>query len=376
MSAPDRTQEFSDAGLLDGLDGREREARLALLRELADEGFALEDLKRAAAEDRLGLLPVDRVLAGEPKYTARELAELAGAPLDFLVSVRQAMGLAAPDPDERILGDEDLEAARIFAGMRAAGLPEDALLEVTRVLGSGLAQGAEAMRMLVARWLLPQGVDEYELSLKSVQAARELLPLTGPLLQYTLKSHMRDQLRNQQYGGLELTEGMAPNLRQVYVGFSDLVGFTRIGERIEIEEVGSLLGQLADFGRAAVQPPTRFVKTIGDALMFVGPSPTALVDTVLSLTDRVEEAGDEFPPVRSGLDAGVALSRDGDWYGPPVNIASRVTGVARPGSVLATAEMRDAAGDGYAWSPAGERKLRGLNRRVPLYRVRRAAAPE
>ena len=127
--------------------------------------------------------------------------------------------MAAPDPDERIFGDEDVEAARIFQRFRLAGLPEDALLEVTRVLGSGLAQGAEAMRMAVARWLMPQGVDEYEMSLRSVQAARELLPLTAPLLQYTLKVHMRDQLRNQQYGGLELREGMLPSMRQVYVGF-------------------------------------------------------------------------------------------------------------------------------------------------------------
>jgi adenylate cyclase len=160
-------------------------------------------------------------------------------------------------------------------------------------------------------------------------------------------------------------------MRQVYVGFSDLVGFTLLGERIEIEELGSLLGTLADFGREALQPPTRLVKTIGDALMFVGPSPTALIGTVLALTDRVDEAGEECPPIRSGLAAGVALSREGDWYGPPVNLASRVTGVARPGSVLATEEMRDAAGDDYSWSAAGEWELRGVKRRVPLYRVRR-----
>ena len=54
-----------------------------------------------------------------------------------------------------------------------------------------------------------------------------------------------------------------------------------------------------------------------------------------------------------------------------MNLASRVTGVARPGSVLATEEVRDAAGDGYAWSAAGARELKGLKRRVPLYRVRR-----
>jgi adenylate cyclase len=368
----DLTQEFTSAGLLDGLEGRERQARLALLTELAGEGFSIEDLKQAAAEDRLGLLPVDLVLGGEPIYTPAEVAELAGVPLDFLLGVRRAMGLAIPDPGERAFGDEDVDAARAFGRVREAGLPEDALLEVTRVLGSGLAQGAEAMRMAVARWLLPQGVDEYELSLRSVQAARELLPLTGPLLQYTLEAHMRDQIRHQQYGGLDLSEGMLPSMRRVYVGFSDMVGFTRLGELIDMEELGHLLGALTNLAREAVQQPTRLVKTIGDAVMFVGPAPAALLDTVLSLNDRVEAA--KLPSIRSGLAAGVALSRDGDWYGPPVNLASRVTGVARGGSVLATEEMRDAARDSYSWSAAGEWRLKGVKRPVRLYRVRRPAA--
>jgi adenylate cyclase len=369
--ARELTREFVEAGLLDGLDGRQREARLALLRELVKEGFSIEDLKRAAAEDRLGLLPVDRVLADEPKYTAGEVAEVSGAPLEFMIAVRQAMGLALPDLEERIFGDEDVEAARIFQRLRESGLSDDALLEVTRVLGSGLAQGAEAMRMAVAQWLLPQGVDEYEMSLRTVQAARELMPLTAPLLQYTLKAHMRDQLRNQQYGGLELSAGMLPSVRQVYVGFSDMVGFTGLGELIEIEELGRLLGRLTDLARDSVRPPTRLVKTIGDAVMFVGPAPDALVETALSLTERVEE--ERLPPIRSGLAAGAALSRDGDWYGPPVNIASRVTGVARAGSVLATREMRDAARETYAWSSAGEWNLKGVKRPVRLYRVRRPA---
>jgi adenylate cyclase len=370
----DPTRAFADAGLLDGLDGRERDARLALLRDLVAEGFSLADLERAAAEDRLGLLPLDRVLGEEPKYTAREVAERAGAPLEFLTAVRQAMGLAAPEPDERIFSDEDVEAARIFERLRESGLPEDALLEVTRVLGTGLAQGAEAMRMAVARWLLPQGVDEYEMSLRTLQAARELMPLTAPLLQYTLKAHMRDQLRQQQFGGIELSEGMLPNMRQVYVAFSDMVGFTTLGEVIDIEELGRLLGSLTDLARDSVRQPTRIVKTIGDAIMFVGPSPVALIETTLSLTERAEEAG--LPPIRSGLAAGVALSRDGDWYGPPVNLASRVTGVARGRSVLATKEMRDAAHEDYSWSSAGQFRLKGVRRPVPLYRVRRRTAGE
>jgi adenylate cyclase len=362
-------EQFQRAGLLDGLEGRDREARLALLTELVREGFTIEELKQAAEEDRLGLLPVDRVLAGEPRYTPREVAEKAGLPLEFLVATRRAIGLAVPDPDDRVLSEEDLEAARVSARLRDAGLPEDGLLEVTRVLGSGLAQGAEAMRMLVARWLLPQGVDERELSLRTVQAAKELLPLTAPLLQYTLTVHLRDQIRNQQYGFEELSEAASPLTRNVFVGFADMVGFTLLGERIDIMELGELLGRLNELAYEALQPPARIVKTIGDAVMLVSPAPQALVETALTLTERVQEEG-ELPPVRAGLAAGAALSREGDWYGPPVNLASRVTDVARAGSVLATREVRDAAQDGYEWSPAGEFHLRGFKRRVPLYRVR------
>jgi class 3 adenylate cyclase len=88
---------------------------------------------------------------------------------------------------------------------------------------------------------------------------------------------MRDQVRNQQYGMLELSEGASPSARRVFVGFTDMVGFTRLGERIEITEIGRLLGRLGELAREAVQPPTRIVKTIGDAIMFVSPAPESLL---------------------------------------------------------------------------------------------------
>jgi adenylate cyclase len=158
----------------------------------------------------------------------------------------------------------------------------------------------------------------------------------------------------------------------VYVGFADIVGFTRLGERVELGELGALGARLTELALAHTKPPTRLVKTIGDAVMFVSPSADSLLDTMLDLVERGEQDDDEFPQLRAGVAAGLAVSREGDWYGPPVNLASRVTGVARPGSVLATEEVHDAAGDGYAWSDAGARELKGLKRRVPLYRVRPA----
>jgi adenylate cyclase len=156
----------------------------------------------------------------------------------------------------------------------------------------------------------------------------------------------------------------------VTVAFADVVGFTRLGERVDPGEIGGLLDRLTDLASGSAVRPARLVKTIGDAVMFVGPEPGPVLDSVLALVREADEAGDELPRLRAGVATGAALSREGDWYGRPVNLASRVTGVARAGSVLATREVHDALADGYAWSAAGDFKLKGVTRRVPLYRAR------
>jgi adenylate cyclase len=362
---------FRAAGLLEGLDDGAREARLALLNDLAAEGVSLDEMQQALAERRLGLLPVDRALAPRPQYTADEVAKRAGLPAELLLKMRQAAGIAVPAPDERAFDDQDVEAARAFARLREWGIPDEGLLEVTRVLGAGIAQTAEAMRMTMARTLLRSG-DERELAARNADAARELLPLMTPLMEYTLRLHIRDQVRNQQFGTLELAEGTSPALRHVFVGFVDMVGFTRLGERVETDELGTLITRLTDMALEAARQPVRLVKTVGDAAMLVAPVAAPLVETALTLVERAGTEGAIFPRLRAGLAGGVAVSRGGDWYGRPVNLASRVTAVARPGSVLATKEVRDAAeSDRYVWSRAGMWELKGFRGRIPLYRVRR-----
>ena len=111
---------------------------------------------------------------------------------------------------------------------------------------------------------------------------------------------------------------------------------------------------------------------IGDAAMLVGPEPGPVVEAALELVEAAAREGEDFPLLRAGVAGGRALPRAGDWYGRPVNLASRITGVARPGSVLAAAEVHDALADAYAWSFAGERRLKGIDGRVKLFRCRRA----
>lgn len=240
MPAPSE-QDFAAAGLLDGVPpgSPARAARLELLQELAADGVSMEELRGAVAEDRLAFLPLDRVLSGEPLYTSREAAERAGLPLEYLLAAREATGLARPGPDEKAYTEQDLEATRIIAELRSSGIPDAGLLEITRVLGRGLAQGAEVIRAVAARTFIETGVTEYELARRNAEAASAFLPKLGPLLQYILRLHLRDLVRNQAISQEELATGVSRNVTHVFAGFADIVGFTRLGERVEIDELGS-----------------------------------------------------------------------------------------------------------------------------------------
>jgi adenylate cyclase len=113
------------------------------------------------------------------------------------------------------------------------------------------------------------------------------------------------------------------------------------------------------------------VKTIGDAVMLTSVEPEPLVDVALALVDAADKEGEQFPQLRGGVATGPALSRAGDWFGRPVNLANRITQIARPGSVLAEREVREAARESFRWSYAGEKRLRGIKEPVALYRARR-----
>jgi adenylate cyclase len=365
--------DFAAEGLLDGLEGDARAARERLLRRLYDDGVGLDELREAAAEDRLVLLPAERVIGGEARYTAREIAERAGLDLGLLAALRRAQGLPVPDPDQTVFTEADLEAARTARTFRDAGVAEDDMLAITRVLGRGLGQAAELMRDVTLDSVLEPGTTEDELALRYADAAARLEPLTAPLLGQMINLHLRHVVRGEVINAAEREAGALPGARDVAVGFADLVGFTRIGEEVAPDELGRVADRLETLTAERIARPVRLVKTLGDAVMLVSPEPRQLVELALDLVEAADAEGAEFPQLRAGLAFGPALSRAGDWYGQPVNLASRVTDRARPGSVLATQPLREAVGDeGLRWSAAGEKRLKGIREPVPLFRVRRA----
>ncbi len=364
-------------GLLESLDGEARAARERLLDELAGEGVELEELRTAVAEDRLALVPVERVLSGAgERLTVDEVAERAGVDRDLLDRDWRALGMALSDDDERIYTERDVEAAKRVKALLDGGIPEQSVLEIARLLGMSMSQLAAANRRVIADAFLRDGDTEYDAAKRFAAAAEAFLPLIGETLEYVLSLHLREQIRHDAFGLAELSSGRAAAAEEATICFADLVDFTQLGETLEPEELGGVTGRLGELASAAVEPPVRLVKMIGDAAMLVGPEPGPVVEAALDLVEAVADEGEDFPLLRAGVARGQALPRGGDWYGRPVNLASRITGIARPGSVLADAEVHDALDDDYEWSFAGERRLKGIDDRVRLFRCRRNGADE
>ena len=120
--------------------------------------------------------------------------------------------------------------------------------------------------------------------------------------------------------------------------------------------------------------PVRLVKTIGDAVMYVSEDPAALLTGSIDLSRTSEEQGDDFPQLRIGAAAGQAITREGDWFGRPVNLASRITAIARPGSVVVSEPLKEAVPeDKFRFSFIGARKIKGVPGSTALFRARKLA---
>jgi adenylate cyclase len=193
-----------------------------------------------------------------------------------------------------------------------------------------------------------------------------------PVLASSFQAHVREAARRGIISRAERERGQLQSEEPTVVCFADLVGFTSLGGEIGVDELGTVARRLAELASDVATPPVRLIKTLGDAAMLVSGDAAALVGGALALVQAVDDA--ELPALRAGIASGAAINRAGDFYGHSVNLASRVTGAARPGSVLCTQEVRDAAADAFDWSFAGRFRFKGVAHQLALHRARPASA--
>ncbi len=359
--------DFGAEGLLEGLEGAQRATRLELLQWLESGGASLEELRAATAQQRLALLALERRLGGQ--YSAREIEQESGLPATLMLQLRRLVGLPQAGPDDRVFGEYEVIQARSIQQFLDAGIDLDAMSEVTRVLGEAMSRVASSVAALFADTFLEPGDNELDVARRFDALAQELLPALVPVLAGTFNAHMRESIHRAMIGSSELASGRMPQATRMAVLFVDMVGFTRLGGELEVAELGSVASRLAALARDRASGPVRLIKTIGDAAMLVSERPAALVDTALGLIE--DAVAEDLPTLRAGIALGDAVLRGGDYFGHSVNLASRATGAARPGSVLCTQEARDAAAEDFDWSYAGRFRLKGVSGAVPLHRARR-----
>ena len=362
-------------GLLDDLQGPARQERVDLIGWLLARGFDVEQIR---SEFSPMLLPAIRMIGDDGTLVSpREISESSGVSLELLQRLHRAVGLVrAENPDARLLSRADAESVLEAARLVDLGLDPEQVVLIVRLLMDGVTGAAATMRQAALHASLHPGATELELAQAIEVLAHDADPVLGPMVDALLRLALRHSVETEAINAVERSAGTLPGAREVAVAFADLVGFTQLGEQMPPEDLGLVAFRLADLAHEVVASPVQFVKTIGDAVMLVCSDPLKLLRTVLDLVDAA--AADDFPRLRVGLAFGHAINRAGDWYGSPVNLASRVTGAAPASTVRVTEPARKAIGDpaGIEWSAPETRHLKGIRGEVLLYGAHRRSAAE
>lgn len=361
---------FEQFGLLAGLSGKPREARVALVEELRDDGFDLDQLKEAAAEGRLALLWVERRLSGEASLSAAEVAERAGIDLEMMERLQRSLGMVSVGGDAAELTEDDVAAAERARKLLDASLDREAIEGIARVIAVSMSQFAAAVRQTMAESLVREGDTEHDLARRFDAVTKALAPMVGPMFDHAFRVHLRQQLRHTAIDAVGIGSDDGDG-EEMAVAFADLVDFTQLGEQVPPEELGRVTGRLDVLAREVAGEPIRLVKMVGDAAMFSSTDSAALADALLDLLDAAAAEGDEFPVLRAGMAKGVLVQRAGDIFGGTVNLADRITGIARPGSLLIGPDLAGELEERFDLSDAGRKRLKGLSDKVRVYRCRR-----
>ncbi|NIH78908.1 adenylate/guanylate cyclase domain-containing protein [Amycolatopsis viridis] len=307
------------------------------------------------------------LLGGKRRYTRLEVAERAGVPIERATRLWRALGFATVGDDEVVFTDADIDAVRTTDQLISSGLLDERLeAPVARTLGLHLSRLAEwQVRML---WtLITETGNLGEDDAQVVTLVERLLPELQRVQDFVWRRHLAA------FAGRALASP-EENLeaRTEAVGFVDMVGYTRMTRRLGEGELSAVLESFELLATEVIADHHgRVVKMIGDEVLFVADAPADAAEIALTLTERTA-ADAELPEVRAGLAAGRILSRFGDVYGSVVNVAARLTSVARPGTVLADRALADALADvpGFAVRSRRPVAVRGYPRLHPYVLMR------
>ncbi len=314
-----------------------------------------------------------RLMGGPRSYTRHQIAERSGLELDQVRRLWRALGFAAADDGVQAFTDADVEALRNVEALRSIGeIDEDLMGSMTRIIGQTFArlaswQGQLVLEIIGRRPELFQDGGPDALT----DLMDSLTPVVADLHDYV----WRRQLAAFFSRAASNAGAAAGSTSRRGVGFVDMAGFTTFTRQSSEAELRLVLTAFETLATDVVaEHHGQVVKTIGDEILFVADTPSATAAIALDLLDRAAE-DDRLPSLRAGIAFGEVVSRLGDVFGQTVNIASRLTSVARTDSVLVDEGLHEALADDerFALRPLRPVSVRGYRHLRP-WRLRRASA--
>jgi len=306
------------------------------------------------------------ILGDELVYNALEVAAETGASIEQAQRLWRALGF--PDRgSERAFTQADADAVSTLLGLVEDGsIDFDMAVDLTRAVGQTMARLADWEVATLVHRVQELAADDANGS-RATAAIRLVEALNEPfegLLVYVWRRHLAAAAARVEALGADEAD---LHTTLVTVGFADIVQFTALTNRLDHDRIGDLVeifeSRCAD---VVAGQRGRVIKSLGDAVLFVNEDPIRAYDTAEGII-AVIGRDQRMPDVRVGLSTGSVVTRLGDVFGPPVNLAARLTGVARRNRIIvdgATAERLPE--DQFEARPLPARPVRGFGLVEPV----------
>ena len=362
-----------------------------------------EEIERADKDGALELLALEVIAnADPPQFEIDEVAALSGLDVERIRNYWRALGFPDPQPGEAVFSETDLEVLSDVVWFISDGALEPGVAQqMSRVIGSSLERIARATVDTIETRRAqpvaapaaadtdapvafddpvvsadagppavavdpdaPLSVEDQQLA---IQRGAELLPMMPKIMEFVWRRHLALAARRRRL------RASTADGRRIVVGFADMVGFTAQTLQLSEEELADVVTRFESTAYDVVTAHKgRVVKMIGDEVMFVCDSVRDGAELALALAETYRN-DPALSDVRVGMASGPALEREGDVYGPVVNLASRIVGIAYPGAVVISDDLYIALADDpdFALRNIRQHYLKDIGR-VRLWTMRHA----
>ena len=324
-------------------------------------GLSRTEIEAAESNGTLLALVAEQfLLPGERVFDTSDAAARCGVEPEVLARLWLALGFPR-GIDGKVFTDRDVEVLQTF--LRDGSISDYSLHEV-RIISASLSRVADVFVDEVWDAHRSAGQSEHD-ALTALSDGVDLERMER-ILMYVLRRHLVSGFYRRSALHDQAMRHGAPSMA---VGFADLAGFTTFSQTMSGTELATLL---VTFERTVydlvAESDGRVVKTMGDGVLFTSESPRAAADVAL----RLAGLGDELPPIHVGVAWGPVLIRQGDCFGPTVNLVSRLVGCAAGREVVIDGSLATelASDDRFEVGSLGDRDLKSFGP-VPLFRLTR-----